>query len=116
MTKFTFYVDNEIAFQCNLETNRCIAHNKNGTRCKRRVAIGLPYCCVHLPTNLHLKLNLLQFQMLERDYMPLIKQKVIMKLYLKGDKLFVNMEEILLQLKNVIEDIRKIIRHLMEYN
>jgi hypothetical protein len=57
MTKFTFYIDNDIAFQCNLETNRCIAHNKNNTRCKRRVAIGLPYCCIHLPTNLHLKIK-----------------------------------------------------------
>ena len=44
-------------FHQNLETVRCEAHNSNGTRCKRMVAIGVPYCFQHLNKVEHLKIK-----------------------------------------------------------
>ena len=54
--KFKFFVNNEIAFECPINSVRCSAHNSNGARCKRRVCIGSPYCFGHLPMYLHLKI------------------------------------------------------------
>ena len=51
-----FFVNNKIAFECPINSVRCIAHNSNGARCKRRVCIGSPYCFGHLPMYLHLKI------------------------------------------------------------
>eukprot|EP01041_Mallomonas_annulata_P017839 gene17839-36492_t len=56
MMKFNFFVNNEIAFECPINSVRCSAHNSNGARCKRRVCIGSPYCFGHLPMYLHLKI------------------------------------------------------------
>jgi hypothetical protein len=55
--KFKFFVDNEVAFQCNINSSRCIGHNNNGQRCKRRVCMATPYCFSHLPEYLHLKVK-----------------------------------------------------------
>ena len=56
MPKFNFFVNNHVAFECPINSIRCIAHNVNGSRCKRRVCIGTPYCFSHLPIYLHLKI------------------------------------------------------------
>ena len=55
--KFKFFINNQVAFECPINSARCIAHNRNGTRCKRRVCIGTPYCFTHLTTYLHLKIK-----------------------------------------------------------
>jgi hypothetical protein len=34
-------------FQCNIKCGRCVAINKNGTRCKRRVCMGRKVCHTH---------------------------------------------------------------------
>ena len=84
--KFKFFINNEVAFECPINSARCIAHNANGTRCKRRVCIGTPYCFSHLPIYLHLKImpsTIPQAGKGVKDCSHLIKQKKIMKLYLK---------------------------------
>jgi hypothetical protein len=55
--KFQFFINNEIAFECKINSVRCIGKNKTGQTCKRRVCIGTPYCFSHLPTYLHLKVK-----------------------------------------------------------
>jgi len=54
--KFSFYINHNIAFQCKLTCSRCTGTNKNGSRCRRTVCIGLKYCFSHLPIYLHLKI------------------------------------------------------------
>ena len=38
--KFRFYVDDDIVFQCDINSERCIGYNLNGHRCKRRVCMA----------------------------------------------------------------------------
>lgn len=46
---FHFHIpDLDIWYDAPLESTQCIDHNKNGTRCKRKVIIGAPYCSQHL--------------------------------------------------------------------
>ena len=40
-----------------LSTFRCSGYNKNGTRCKRNVIIGLPYCFQHTASIYNLKVK-----------------------------------------------------------
>ena len=49
MTKeFKFLIDNEVHFECNLESLKCLAIKKDGHRCKNHCVIGTPLCWVHL--------------------------------------------------------------------
>ncbi len=53
---FQFYINNNSVFKCTLNSTRCEAHNKTGSRCKRKVIIGFEYCFSHLPIEKHLKI------------------------------------------------------------
>jgi SET domain-containing protein len=55
--QFQFFINNHLHFSGDLERKRCIAHNKNGTQCKRQVCIGLPYCFQHSLSVKHLKIK-----------------------------------------------------------
>jgi hypothetical protein len=55
--KFKFFVDNELVFDCKIDSERCSGYNKNGSRCKRRVCLATPYCFTHMPEYLHLKVK-----------------------------------------------------------
>jgi hypothetical protein len=55
--KFKFYINNGLHFVGQLECDRCIGVNKNGSRCKRRVCIGTFYCFTHLQSEKHLKIK-----------------------------------------------------------
>lgn len=55
--KFKFYIGNDMNFQCNIESQQCIADNKNGGRCSRRVCIGSKYCWTHLLFLKHLRIK-----------------------------------------------------------
>lgn len=43
-------------FHCGLQCDQCAALTRAGSRCKRRVCVGLPYCFMHLPIYLNLKI------------------------------------------------------------
>lgn len=42
---------------CKITCSRCEGTTRVGTRCRRRVCIGLPLCWMHLASNLHLKIK-----------------------------------------------------------
>lgn len=44
-------------FHCDLQCTRCKAKNADGSECKRRVCIGIPYCWFHLQRDKHLKIK-----------------------------------------------------------
>lgn len=52
---FTFKIDDEDVFQCELHHQRCEANNKNGTQCKRECCIPYIVCAQHLTKLYHLK-------------------------------------------------------------
>ena len=54
--KFKFYIDNDICFECPLESNRCMAENNDGDQCKRRTVIGTGICWIHLLKFKHLRI------------------------------------------------------------
>jgi hypothetical protein len=56
--KFQFFINNEVAFECKINSVRCIGKNKSGQICKRRICIGTPYCFTHLPSYMHLKVKI----------------------------------------------------------
>lgn len=43
-----------LAFSCKLSCVRCEGETARGTRCKRQVCIGTPYCNAHLKKKMHL--------------------------------------------------------------
>jgi len=46
---FEFLVDNNVTFQCALQSQKCIETSKQtGIMCKRTTIIGTPYCWTHL--------------------------------------------------------------------
>lgn len=49
--------DGEHQSSCKLTCGRCEGTTKAGTRCRRRVCIGLPLCWMHLASDLHLKIK-----------------------------------------------------------
>ena len=55
--RFKFYVGDQVQFQCDIESQRCISNNKNGLRCNRKVCIGTKYCWTHLLYLKHLKIK-----------------------------------------------------------
>lgn len=56
--KFTFYINNNVSFRCNLECVRCVANNSNnGRRCMLQSCIGTPYCWIHLLSVKHLRIK-----------------------------------------------------------
>ena len=87
--KFKFFVNNEIAFECPINSVRCSAHNSNGARCKRHTELHYYYVCLYRQSILFWSLaNVFTFKnydfhMEGKDCLHLIKQKKIMKLYLK---------------------------------
>ena len=48
---------NHDAWKCRLQCIQCIAKNRDGSRCKRTVCIGLPFCSVHMKRELRLKIS-----------------------------------------------------------
>ena len=44
-------------FQCNIQCGRCVAINKNGTRCKRRVCMGRKVCHTHRKSGVGLEVK-----------------------------------------------------------
>eukprot|EP01033_Poteriospumella_lacustris_P005134 gene5134-gene5676 len=52
--QFEFNVNDEVYFQCVLNSVRCSGHTKAGTRCKRKCIIPFEYCPAHLKSTLHL--------------------------------------------------------------
>lgn len=54
---FKFYIGHNLHFHHLMETEQCVGHNKNGSRCKRKVTIGTPYCYQHLLNEKHLKIK-----------------------------------------------------------
>jgi hypothetical protein len=64
--------------------------NKNGTQCKRNVIIGLPLCFQHTASVYHLKKKDLLNLMLVWVYLhSMIKQKLMMRLYLNQMMIYV---------------------------
>lgn len=55
--KFTYTVDNDVQFTCELASRQCSSHVKSGARCKRRCVIGLPCCWSHLSSDHKLKIK-----------------------------------------------------------
>ena len=55
--KFSFYDQHGLRFREDLERMRCIAHSKDGSRCKNICVIGDPYCWVHLLWKKHLRIK-----------------------------------------------------------
>ena len=53
--RFRFFVNNAVVFQCNLNCGQCTGTTTAGTRCKRRVCIGTPFCFSHITPALQLK-------------------------------------------------------------
>ena len=49
--QFKFYVNNDIMFQCRLQSVRCKADSNNGNRCKNNSVIGTSMCWRHLLKN-----------------------------------------------------------------
>lgn len=49
--QFKFYVNNDIMFQCRLQSVRCEADSIDGNRCKNKSVIGTPICWRHLLKN-----------------------------------------------------------------
>ena len=56
MVKFT-YQNPEKSFSCQLQCNQCTAHTENGSRCKLRVCVGVPYCWIHNRSIKHLAMK-----------------------------------------------------------
>ena len=54
--KFEFFINHHLFFSANLVCERCIGTTRNGTECKRKVCIGMPYCFQHLLKEKHLKI------------------------------------------------------------
>jgi len=55
--QFTFRIDGDTQFQCNIQSEQCNVIKSNGHRCRRRVCIGSPYCYVHLLYIKHLRIK-----------------------------------------------------------
>ena len=55
--QFQFYINNQIAFQCQLDSQQCIGHNQNGSQCRRKIILGTPYCFQHLEKIKHLQIK-----------------------------------------------------------
>ena len=55
--KFSFYDQHGLRFREDLERMRCVAHSKDGSRCKHICVIGDPYCWVHLLWKKHLRIK-----------------------------------------------------------
>lgn len=55
--KFRFFVNDTLQFSCNLASERCVGHNKNGAQCKRATLIGSNYCWTHLRSQFHLRIK-----------------------------------------------------------
>ena len=54
---FKFYIHDNLHFIASLHCHRCIGIARNGSRCRRKVCIGLPFCFQHLESTLHLKIK-----------------------------------------------------------
>ena len=54
--KFVFKIGNEVNFDCKLVSLKCVGTCRNGTRCKKRTVMGLPYCWMHLLSVKHLRI------------------------------------------------------------
>jgi len=52
--KFKYYIDDELNFECNLESHRCQGRTLHNLRCKRNCVIGFEYCFTHLQKVKHL--------------------------------------------------------------
>ena len=52
--QFQFYVDDNVHFECTLNSVQCTGRVKNGSRCKRKCIVPFEYCPVHLKNNLNL--------------------------------------------------------------
>jgi len=55
--RFRFFIDNELNFQCNLQSKRCEGNTKAGTQCRRNTVMGTNWCYQHLETDKHLKIK-----------------------------------------------------------
>jgi len=55
--QFRYFINDELQFVGNLLCEKCDGTNKNGSPCKRKVCIGLPYCFSHLQSLKHLKIK-----------------------------------------------------------
>lgn len=45
---FIFKIGNKQKFSCKVQSEQCAATKSDGHACGRKVAIGSPYCYVHL--------------------------------------------------------------------
>lgn len=55
--QFTFRVNDENRFRCNIQSEQCSVMKASGQRCRRRVCIGSPYCFSHLLYIKHLRIK-----------------------------------------------------------
>lgn len=49
--------ENNPSFECVLEPQQCMGTSKNGTQCRRRSVIGLPFCWTHLLSEKNLRIK-----------------------------------------------------------
>lgn len=57
MKYFTFRINDEINFRCQLTSLQCTDLTKKGNQCKRKCIIGSPYCNTHLQYKHYLKIK-----------------------------------------------------------
>ncbi len=55
--RFRFFINNELNFQCNLQSQRCEGQTRTGTQCSRNTVMGTGYCYQHLESIKHLKIK-----------------------------------------------------------
>lgn len=55
--QFRYYIGNQLHFDCELDSERCKAHSKNGNLCRRQTVIGLGYCWSHLMSEKKLRIK-----------------------------------------------------------
>ena len=55
--RYTFSAPGEFSFACSLQCQQCGVVKADGSRCRNRVCVGVPYCHVHLFYKKHLKIK-----------------------------------------------------------
>ena len=54
--QFKFFINNQLNFQCRLQSEQCTAIKPNGLQCRNRTVIGTNICWTHLLHRDHLRI------------------------------------------------------------